>query len=438
MPPPDVRPDSRPADARLADPHESRVVLIGAARYAYLPDLPAVDGNLDGLHDVLTDGARWGLPDRNLRIIGDTGDPRVPAAALREAAAEVGPDGLLLVYYAGHGLIDPDSGALLLALRETDPETPYETGLHYESVRRAVRRSAARRRVVILDCCYAGRASAEMGAGTVVVADRAEIDQTCLLVSAAANRPARAPAGAPYTAFTGELIALLRDGLPGAGPLLDVEMLFATLYRTLQAKGQEVPELRARNAGDSIPLVRNAAADAPEPVPAWSADRDLAGRVLLAAPDLDDPDVWRAAVLVLRYHPEHGALGVRLNVRTDRPVARVAEGWAALAADPAVVFDGGPVNAGGLVAVALLRPGAQAPVGFRPIRDRLGTVALTADAAALRPALTGVRLFSGYLGWAPGQLEADLAAGRFVRADATPGVALSARTDLLWGSLRRR
>ena len=132
---------------------------------------------------------------------------------------------MLLVYFAGHGLIDPADGALILALPECEPHVPHEAGIPYEWIRRSVMSSAARRRVVILDCCYAGRAAPEMAAPATAagaVADRSEIEGSALLVSASRNSPAGAPPGEAYTSFTGVLLEVLRNGLPGQGARLRV------------------------------------------------------------------------------------------------------------------------------------------------------------------------------------------------------------------------
>src|SRR5688500_17772970 len=100
----------------LADPHTSRAVLIGAAGYRHLPELPTVRSNVDALAALLTDEAVWGLPDRRCARIRDPVTPVEVDRALREAAGGTGPDGMLLVYYAGHGLVDAASDALYLAV----------------------------------------------------------------------------------------------------------------------------------------------------------------------------------------------------------------------------------------------------------------------------------------------------------------------------------
>ena len=173
---------------RLADPAISRAVLIGTARYDRLPDLPSVAGNLDGLAAALSDEVLWGLPPENCRILLDPVTPREVDIALSEAAGAVRAGGLLLVYFAGHGLIDAESRELFLALSDTVTAAVHATAVPYDWVRRNVRRSAADRRVVILDCCYAGRAEMAEPNRSRQLAEQARIEKSCLLVAAAGQR----------------------------------------------------------------------------------------------------------------------------------------------------------------------------------------------------------------------------------------------------------
>src|SRR6185369_144596 len=73
------------------------------------------------------------------------------------------------------------------------------------------------------------------------------------------------------------------------------------------------------------------------------AMESLTGRLLVATPALCDPNFERTVVLVVA-HEEGGALGVVLNRATEVQVADVLGNWGALAGDPAVVFEGGPVQ----------------------------------------------------------------------------------------------
>jgi putative AlgH/UPF0301 family transcriptional regulator len=417
----------------LSDPGASRVVLIGVSRYQLLPALPSVRGNVAALQDLLQNPELWGVPPENVHVLLDPDDPAAVSREVRKAATATGEAGLLLVYHAGHGLIDPDDGRLILGLPGCNPEVPHEGGVPYDWIRRAVATSAARRRVVILDCCYSGRASAEMSAattGTDAVADLAESEGTCLLVSAPANRRASAPEGEPYTAFTGEVIRVLRDGPTGPGatataPTVTVEEVWRDVRRAMSAKGYERPELRARNFGGSIPLVHNAA----------SRRRDLAGSVLFAAPSLVDQDLGQGAVLVLR-HNDTGAVGVRLTRPAGPIPADFPSVWRPLLRYPGMLFDGGPLARDGYIVVAMLRSSAATPLRFTAVRDRLGTIALSPLPEELGAAVDGMRVFVGYLGWRPGELEEYLDSGALLASPRSARQVFTERPRDLWRALQ--
>jgi putative AlgH/UPF0301 family transcriptional regulator len=410
----------------LADPRASHVVLIGASAYRHLDPLPAVRENVRALAEVLKDRDLWGIAESNCSTIVDTAEPASVSRVLRTAAQATTGDGLFLVYYAGHGLIDPDKGTLVLAMPDCEPDVPDEAGLPYEWIGRAMRAAPARRRVVVLDCCYAGRASAEMaGQSTAsgVVADKAEIDETCLLVSARRDRAALSPEGEQFTAFTGELVRILKFGLVDRGEVLTVSTVWKETSRALVAKGRERPELRERNAGGAIALVRNAAA----------SHHDLSGSILVANRGVADPDLHEAAILVLR-HNETGAIGVRLTRSTGRLPEDLSQSWRPLLAEPGVVFDGGPVARDGYIAVAMLRRSANAPIRFSPLRGRLGTISLSSPPEGLNHTFTGVRIFSGYLGWKPGELERYVKDRVLTISAHTVGAVFSAKPHELWSS----
>lgn len=169
-------------------------------------------------------------------------------------------------------------------------------------------------------------------------------------------------------------------------------------------------------------------------------EASLTGSLLVAAPSLGDPNFERTVVLLVD-HDEDGALGVVLNRPTRVDVREILPMWQDHAAQPAVVFHGGPVGRDSALAVAALPtpPGdAGEPLGFRHVFDRLGLIDLDAPPEILVAELTGLRVFAGYAGWGPGQLEDELAeqAWYVVASEATD--AFSADPEHLWRDVLRR
>ncbi|MGW9211949.1 caspase, EACC1-associated type [Embleya sp. NPDC055664] len=251
------------------DPRGSRVVLVGAHTFEHLTPLPAVARNLSRLRELLTDPAVWGLPAENCVVIEQPDHRDLVLDALTDATAAA--TDLVLLYYAGHGLVSPDSEDLLLSLPRCRPERPY-TALPFQEIRDVLR--SARRvpaKAVLLDCCFAGRALAgAMGPDDARLTELSRVEGSYVLAAAAATRQAIAPVGGQYTAFTGQLIDVLEHGIPGGPKTLDLATVHAHLHRILPELGFPRPRQRNEDQGARIVLGWNrhpSAADAAPRLP---------------------------------------------------------------------------------------------------------------------------------------------------------------------------
>ena len=163
-------------------------------------------------------------------------------------------------------------------------------------------------------------------------------------------------------------------------------------------------------------------------------DVPLRGRLLVATPPLVDPNFDRTVVLVLE-HGEEGAIGVVLNRPSDVELADTLPIWKPHAAAPTVVFVGGPVQPDALIALAR---GGQSSRGWVSILEELGTIDLGELPSHGVPAPDIVRVFVGYAGWSPGQLESELDAGAWFVVDADPADPFVPEPDRLWRDVLQR
>lgn len=148
----------------------------------------------------------------------------------------------------------------------------------------------------------------------------------------------------------------------------------------------------------------------------------LAGKLLVALPVLREGIFERSVVLLLD-HDDGGAVGVVLNRPTTTHLGDPLPRWEPLAAEPAVVFVGGPVQPE--LAIAIGRDG-----------DVIDTIDLDSDPALAT--VGAVRVFAGYAGWSPGQLEDELADEAWIVVDAQPGDAFRPDADDLWHAVLAR
>lgn len=159
----------------------------------------------------------------------------------------------------------------------------------------------------------------------------------------------------------------------------------------------------------------------------------LAGKLLAAPPALADPNFAGAVVLVL-LHNDDGAFGLVLNDPTSLDIGSLVPQWQS-AAD-ATILRGGPVESAALIALASVLPGVELESGgYTPVAGGLALVHLGLDPS---PLLERVRIFVGYSGWAPHQLDDEVDAGGWLVVDAHPDDPFANEPHDLWGRVLRR
>jgi putative transcriptional regulator len=151
---------------------------------------------------------------------------------------------------------------------------------------------------------------------------------------------------------------------------------------------------------------------------------DLAGKLLVAAPGMGDPNFDRAVILMVE-HNDGGALGLVLNRQID---TRVEDVWDQLTIDACPVDvalrKGGPCP-GPVMVVHDEQEHAQIVFGdglcFTAEPEQILAVAQAADQPRL--------YFVGYSGWGPGQLEAELDTGSWLIAAGRPDTVFEEDAD---------
>ncbi|MGW4369823.1 caspase, EACC1-associated type [Nocardia takedensis] len=232
---------------RHPDPANSHAVLIGVSRYndARLPAIPSVAANLTDLREALVVASAGGFHPEKITVLSDPVHSRQIGQAVR-SASQLAED-VLMVYYAGHGLLD-QRGALHLTLPDSDPDQLGWTTLSFETLRHEILDSPAAVCVLILDCCFSGRAFEVMSDSAAAVNGQVQIEGTYTLVSSAANQTSFAPTDARNTAFTAALLAAVRHA-----PGLTLDDLFRDVDHRLLTLGHPRPHRRSVDtAGDLV------------------------------------------------------------------------------------------------------------------------------------------------------------------------------------------
>ncbi len=159
----------------------------------------------------------------------------------------------------------------------------------------------------------------------------------------------------------------------------------------------------------------------------------LKGQLLLAGAGLFDPN-FRRTVVLIGDHGEEGALGVVLNRPSAVKVEDVVAPLAPLVADGELLFVGGPVQPQSPVILAELAHPELADVLV------FGSIGFLTGEVKEKPldAVRRARVFAGYAGWGPGQLEQEMEESSWIVEPALPEDVFTDQPDGLWSSILRR
>ncbi len=160
-----------------------------------------------------------------------------------------------------------------------------------------------------------------------------------------------------------------------------------------------------------------------------------AGVFLYAAPSMGDPNFSQTVVLLLD-HGRGGSMGVVINQPTETSLRKVLPALPEARRMEVPVYWGGPVQPEGVS--ALLR---------HPRRVDGATMVLpgvyrTTELEVLREALDDqrpdrqVRVYAGYAGWSPGQLEREVRLGAWLLDRGEADAVFALDPESLWERVR--
>jgi putative transcriptional regulator len=159
----------------------------------------------------------------------------------------------------------------------------------------------------------------------------------------------------------------------------------------------------------------------------------LTGQLLLSNASLFDPN-FRRTVVLIGHHDEEGAVGVVLNRPFDVTVDEAVPPLAELVREGEALFHGGPVQPEAAVVVADFEdPSEAGVVAF----DSIGFLSEEADQVDLGT-IRRARVFAGYSGWGPGQLEAELEEEAWIVTPARREDVFHDEPERLWDAVLTR
>ena len=156
----------------------------------------------------------------------------------------------------------------------------------------------------------------------------------------------------------------------------------------------------------------------------------LQGQLLISSPLLHDPN-FRRTVVLMTHHDDEGAMGLVLSRPSEIRVADAVPELADLAGTDDLVYVGGPVQPEAVV--VLIEHESEPDL---PIVGNIAFMSAGADVDELNAVRT--RVFAGYSGWGPGQLENELEESSWIVVPAEPDDAFASDPDELWRAVLHR
>ena len=158
--------------------------------------------------------------------------------------------------------------------------------------------------------------------------------------------------------------------------------------------------------------------------------RSLAGSLLVAHPNMLDPNFRRTVLFISSHEPDDGALGVILNRPLDKHVSDLVTDAPPVGLADVPVFLGGPVGRNQLMFAAFEW---QKGNGLKLNHN----VNLEEASERIDEDPNSICAFVGYAGWGAGQLEAEMKQNAWLLQKATRSVLKPDRLPKLWFDIMR-
>jgi putative transcriptional regulator len=172
-------------------------------------------------------------------------------------------------------------------------------------------------------------------------------------------------------------------------------------------------------------------------MPAQSTHDLGIGKILVARRDAPDSTFAETVIVVVRYS-QGGTVGLMLNRRTEVPVSKALDPLKGASGRSDPVYAGGPVELPNVL--ALLRANAM-PEGAEHVTVKVylvSTGAVLEKTLAKRPDPADFRVYLGYCGWSPGQLENEISHGFWQVLNGSADIVFDSEPETLWSRLIER
>lgn len=248
------------------DPRRTKVLLIASGtgtKDQTIRSIPNIKVNIRKMQECFAHPDIAGIPRKNITISLDETATEIFAKIRLLASENPADQEALIIYYAGHGIFSTYDRELYLTCQNTTlGNLESGGGVHIGKFNFEIEQSRARRKFIILDCCYSASFILQRGGmrspiegslakffneGTYIMTSAAETEESFFPLKDS-DQP---------TFFTGKLSEVLFQGLVNAGNYLLPQQIFQEVKRDLQSRNLSSPQQAIFNDGGDFRLIRN-------------------------------------------------------------------------------------------------------------------------------------------------------------------------------------
>jgi outer membrane protein assembly factor BamD (BamD/ComL family) len=239
------------------------VLLIGASDFPEDPTItpiPNVKANIVHFKDILINPEIIGVPEANIMISLNETRSQIERKLLDLSKQTNSKKYTLLVYYSGHGILSSEDYELYLTTYQTSKKYLETDAVNINDFKRDIKRSAAGRKIVFLDCCHSGAIIGAMSSKeSTIQAELTGFEGTYVMTSAAEDTPSLFPVENPDrpTYFTGKLLEVLNEGLESESEYCSLREIYHQIETDLTRAGLPRPQQSNINTADQIFFSRN-------------------------------------------------------------------------------------------------------------------------------------------------------------------------------------
>lgn len=170
---------------------------------------------------------------------------------------------------------------------------------------------------------------------------------------------------------------------------------------------------------------------------AGAAEHGANGVFLVAKREMRDPR-FRESVVLVTQPRQGGPFGVIVNKPLEHHLSEVFPDYHALKGKKDVIYFGGPVAPQGMI--VLVRTEKMPPKALQVLDDVyfVGDPDVIDELLQRKDPTRGLRVYAGYSGWAPGQLQNELARGDWHVVPADAATVFEKSSGTIWPELERR